>query len=316
MKFKDVTSLGIFLKSIKTNDQPDLEKIKKVTKSLGVISHRDHYYFTIMKEETSKNEATAREGSFDDIGQYLTPEDDSIRLSPIADPQLASILNEKQEIQFGDDYIFRVQNDYTFHFRVADDILIGDYYKALKNGTIEKPVGVIGVAFGELTVYKTLVKTISLENQTDRSKNGRADAYCGLFFRDDVKMEGKLYSTWSFFYSSGAIETKVIKRIRTCSFWRCKTTWDNPQTVARLAMNFDIYVSLQGAIATRFTRLIILTNTDSNNFFLGDLTGANVSRFDFSGWSCHSATYAGSTLTCSNTFYDLTFHPYTPLVCP
>jgi hypothetical protein len=316
LKFKDFESFGLFLNKIKTNDQPDLEKIKRITKTLNIRSHKE-FYNSLAEAEHSRSTGYARQDSQDEVSQYLSPDEDSIRLSPIIDPQLAAILNEKQEIQFGEGSVFRVQNDYTFKFTVGDDGLIEEYYKALQSGVAKKPTGEIGVIFGGLNVYKTQVKVISLDNSEGRTKNARADAMCGLYYADDLRMEGKLYSTWSVFYSSGGIETKVIKRIRTCNWLRCKTTWDNPQPANRLAMNFDIYVSLQGAIATRITKQLV-SNPGSNLLFhsFGSLGGVFVSRFDFSGWSCHSGTYGTSTLTCSNQFYDLTYLAYTPLVCP
>lgn len=312
-------SLGVFLNIIKKNDQPDLEKIKKVTKTLAFRSHSE-FYNSLKEHEPSRDTRVARQDwqdSQDEISQYLTPNEDSIRLSPIVDPQLASILNEKQEIQFGEGSVFRVQNDFTFNFMVGDDGLIKEYYKALQNGVAKKPTGVIGVAFGGMNVYKTLVKIISLDNLAGKTKNARGDAICGLYYADDLRMEGKLYSTWSFFYSSGGIETKIIKRIKSCNWLRCKTTWDNPQPANRLAMNFDIYVSLQGALATRYTKQLVSNSGGSIlSFSFGSLSGANVAHFDFSGWSCHSGTYGTNTLTCSNLFYDLTYLPYNPLVCP
>ncbi|MFM8850160.1 MAG: hypothetical protein ACKOE5_07180 [Cytophagales bacterium] len=318
LKFNNYQSFTNFLNANKTNDQLDIEKINRVTKQHGFVSHREH--LNLEKREVSpKIQSQARLGFPDQISQYLTAEEDSIRLSAITDPQLASLINEKQEIQFGEDSVYRVQNDYTFRFHLADTALIIDYYKALKQGTAQKPADIVPVDFGRLKVYKTLVKVISLasgENQTGGRKEARRDAMCSLGYAPDTKMEGKLYSTWAFFYSSGAIETKVIRRIRRCNWFWCSTTSDNPQPATRLAMNFDIYVSFNGAVARRFTESISRENSPLNNFSLGSLGGWNVARFDFSGWSCHSTTFAGTTLTCSNQFYDNPLLPYTSLVCP
>lgn len=198
LKFKDIASLGVFLNIVKTNDQPDLEKINKITKTFDFHSHREFYNSS--QETTSKGTRYARHDSEDEVSQYLSSDEDSIRLSPISDPQLATILNENQEIQFGEGSVFRVQNDYTFNFMVGDDGLINEYYKALQNGTAKKPAGIDAVVFGEMNVYKTLVKVISLDsNLAGRTKNARGDAICGLYYTDDLRMEGKLYSTWSFF---------------------------------------------------------------------------------------------------------------------
>jgi len=318
LKFNDYQSFRNFLNSNKTKDQPDLEKINRVTKGLGMVSHRE--YHNLLAQEGGSNLAPgARLGAPDGISQYLTPEEDSIRLSPIDDPQLASIINEKQEIQFGEDSVYRVQNDYTFLLTRGGAVLITDYYKALNEGAAQKPVGVVGVDFGRLKVYKTLVKIISLssgENKTGGRKDARAGMICSLSYNANEKMEGKLYSTWSFFYSSGAIETKVLRRHRDCNWFRCIDRWDNPQRADRLAMNFDIYVSLGGAVTRRFIERRVFTNSTLDNYSFGSLSGFNVKRFDFSGWSCHSTTYFGRTLTCSNQFYDLPWLPYTPEVCP
>ncbi len=341
LKFKDLNALGDFINSTKENGRVNIEEIKKRTEKLGFKSHRENYYEKA--EAVGKVRAYARmfdqpipidevpngeippsdvpSGGFpiyDEISHYVSPTQEITRLAPIEDSELAAVLNEDQEIQFGNS-VARVQNDYTFVFDEGNTDLITDYYRALSLGQAQIPVGESEVNFGGLKVYKTSVKVISLASgieDTDGELSGRRDAICGLHYRSDVRMEGKLISTWVFFYSPGRIETKVIQRKRSCFLWWCSDKWNNNIFANRLAMNFDIYVFFNGGIAARHTKSLSLTNGYLNNYSLGSLYGFNVARFDFSGWSCHSATWQGTTLSCTNRFFDIPTLSYQPVVCP
>lgn len=168
-------------------------------------------------------------------------------------------------------------------------------------------------------MYKTDVSVISLNENPSIGgrKDARGSSLCGVAYAPDIRMEGKLYSTWAFFYSSGHIETKVIQRRRSCFLWWCSDRWNNPLPATRLAMNFDIYVLFDGAPSRRFVESRISSpGQNLLSFSFGSLAGWNVKRFDFSGWSCHSTTYNGRTLTCSNQFYDYTYLPYNSQICP
>lgn len=344
LKFKDLQALSDFINSNKKNGQLDIEAVNARTKKLGFVSHREDY--NMRMESAEKARAEAREIDIvqglgldqtpdgeipteevpggvvpvhDEISQYLTPTQEITRLAPIEDSELAAVLDSNQEIQFGNS-VARIQNDYTFIFEEGNENQITAYYKALSQGAAQIPVDQSEVNYGDLKVYKTTVKVIDLASGIDNGggamESGRRDALCGLHFRSDVRMEGKLIGTWAFFYSSGRIETKVIQKTRSCFLWWCSDKWNNNIPAIRLAMNFDIYVSFNGGIAGRHTKSLSLNNASLNSYSLGSLWGFNVARFDYSGWSCHSATWQGTTLSCSNLFFDIPILAYQPVTCP
>ncbi len=345
LKFKDLQALGDFVNSNKKNGQLDIEEVNQRTKKLGFISHRENYNSKMEAVRKVRAEARVINGLvpideapsgeippsevpsggvpiYDQISQYLSPTQEITRLAPIEDSELAAVLNEDQEIQFGNS-VARVQNDYTFVFNDGNTALITDYYRALSQGAAQIPVGENEVNFGGLKVYKTAVRVISLAPMIDESggtlggrKDARGSALCGVHYRPDVRMEGKLVSTWAFFYSSGRIETKVIQRYRSCFLWWCSDKWNNNIPASRLAMSYDIYVSFNNAVARRYTESREVLNSSLLNRSFGSLYGWNVARFDYSGWSCHSTTYQGMTLSCTNLFFDLPNLAYQPVTCP
>lgn len=153
LKFSSVNSFANFLNSTKTNGQVDLSKIEEETGKLRFVSHRQIRLTSAPRSQNKQaREIVGGAGEmptgeipghevpsggmpyFDQISQYLTPTQEMTRLSRIEDPQLASVLNENQEIQFGN-YISKVQNDYTFVYEAGNEALITDFYQALYNGT-------------------------------------------------------------------------------------------------------------------------------------------------------------------------------------
>jgi hypothetical protein len=308
LKFSNFQTLDEFIKSKSKDNKPDISEIENALKPLKFVSH-DNYYNSRLEEKREINE-TGRVVYYDEISPYLSKEEDSIRLSKIEDVALAALINESQEIQFGEDEVYRVQNDFVFNFKKDQQYLIINYYKALMDGIAKKPEGSEPVIFNGLKVYKTEVKIKSLGVRN--SENGRTGMDCFQNLGTDTRFQGTLKCTWY----SASIETLIWKKTgRRCSWGSCNDVWEIQQA-NKLAQNFDVYAFLGNRPAGRFTLNQTLYNVNAVSYSFSTITGWNTPKYDFSGWICHTADYNGRYLSCQNEFFDFPFLNYNPITCP
>lgn len=254
LSFDKYSSISSYLNNLQNEVGNKLpEKIVNTFESKGFSSH-----YSIRSVDNSKksNNAYLRIYSGDDISEYLTPEEDSVRLLPIIDPALASLLNDSQEIQIGSDSIYRVQMDYTFKYPINNDSeLVKKWYMALKAGNTIKPSESSPVSFedGRLLVYKTKV---TLNGGKSTQANGRQNAaarggYCENYFSLSplkIRMESNVYTINTFFYASVGIETNLKKEYRDCNWFRCKNVWDWDRyyLASQMAYSCAFYVTYNG----------------------------------------------------------------------
>ena len=81
----------------KGNATEAIAEIRKHNKSINFNSHYDDFVSSGNSILTGRiNDETG-----DDIGISIDPISDSIRMSPIIDPRIALVLNERKEVEIG-----------------------------------------------------------------------------------------------------------------------------------------------------------------------------------------------------------------------
>jgi hypothetical protein len=313
LAFNDYSDLeGLILGS--NGKEKSTSEVEEKAKSLGLKSH---LAWTKEMEGVPTNvRYKARQEGGDEISQYLSPTDDSIRLSSVVDEKLAALLNEQQEITIKG-LVHKVQNDYIFVFAEGKEGLVKEYYRELHEGKVGKPSGKEPLLFNTLKIYKTEVKTAS--NLATSTSNGRSQAGCNVNFNDGAYLLAEVTSSWYFFRSTACIRAFVNKKVgRRCSWFSCSDIWQ-AQSCDRIANYYDIWVFLDGRFAERLNRFDESPtgrNTTELRRDLPSITGWNVAKYDFSGWLCSGVKYQFNNFrSCSIGFYDQWLQ-YSPITCP
>lgn len=309
LAFSDYAGLESFIFSTNGKEKATGE-VEEKAKSLGLKSH-----LALAREidgAPADVRAKARQEANDEISQYLSPADDSIRLSAVVDDKLASVLNEKQEIVFGN-VVHKVQNDYVFMYKEGSEALVKDYYKALNEGKIEKPTVGFTVNFGELKVTKSEVKLIDLLG--DGAVNGRSSADCNANLRSDLRLCGVISASNYFFYSTSTIRTFIQNKKRKCFLWWCSDRWEDIDNATRLAMDYDINIFERGRWVARKAGPKYGSGRevfDRLNIYFGPAAPTS----ELSGWACYTGSKDGLSGTCSSLFFDLPVPNQRSFSCP
>lgn len=309
LAFSDYAGLESFIFSTNGKEKATGE-VEEKAKSLGLKSH-----LALAREidgAPADVRAKARQEANDEISQYLSPADDSIRLSAVVDDKLASVLNEKQEIVFGN-VVHKIQNDYVFMYKEGSEGLVKEFYKALSEGRTEKPTVGNVVGFGELKIAKSDVRIVDLSERND-SENGRSIT-CNRDLGSNLRLCGEISTSNYFVYSTASIRTNIQQKSRRCFIW-CWDTWRDTDA-NYLAVDFEINVIIRGALTNRLQGPIYGSGQEVFRR-IGTFVGPGVSSFNLSGWACYAGNKNGFSGTCSHTFNTTTnFYPNVrSLTCP
>jgi len=119
------------------------------------------HYNKIIEYQSSDIDPQGRSGEdalvIDDIDVSINPYLDSLRLSPIIDPRLSSILSTKRELEINNKTIVRIQNDFTFFYKEENFSDLRNFYLSLKDNKITPPNGFEAIDFNSIKVYKTQI---------------------------------------------------------------------------------------------------------------------------------------------------------------
>ena len=257
----------------------------------------------------------------DDIGIFINPQADSIRLSPIIDPRLASLLNDLKEIEIGQDTIFRIQNDYTFMYSKGHEKEIREFYSDIKNNKVILPSGNAPINYASIRVYKTEVIINNIVQAGGRTKG---DNECELHaLNDEWRVWGRVYTHWSFVYTSAGMESRSQGKRRKCPklFGSCWYSWDVDKPADYFAMKYDMCVFYGDAPQQQYTAEETYSNIVMTRF-MGETTGYNLQKYLLNGWLCTKGTLQGTSINCPVTRTDNSYWPPwvafnpAPLNCP
>ncbi len=286
------------------------------------------HYNKIIEYQSSDIDPQGRSGEdalvIDDIDVSINPYLDSLRLSPIIDPRLSSILSTKRELEINNKTIVRIQNDFTFFYKEENFSDLRNFYLSLKDNKITPPNGFEAIDFNSIKVYKTQItlngETVSEITDGKSFLNGRVkDEYtCDVRSSNDLwRIYGRAYTIWSFVYASAGLETNSQTKRRKCKFLSgCWYSWDVPVNIPTLKLKYDIWVATYAPLA-RYTETRIASNGNWVSHFIGEAGGIGVPAFSLSGWYCTNGTHPTyGARECSRTFINAPSLALTTLTCP
>ena len=322
LKFKTAEGIADFIKSYtnKYDAETSLDKISEFNATLSFRSVFDKRHKINPAKEGRTDDS---DEVIDDINVSIDPISDSIRLSDLIDPRLASVVDEKKELEINDETIVRFQNDYTFLYKKGNQSVLREYYLALKDKQISPPVGKTGIDFKGVKVYKTEVTinglgTMAREKKLISGKTKEIEYTCDVRSGDDWwRVYGRAYTHYSFVYTSAGLEAHSQSKRRKCkTFSGCWYTWDVGINVPYFQLKYDIWVATYAPIA-RYTEQRSGNNNNVISHFFGEISGFDVPGMTLSGWYCTSANNPSyGYLNCSNVFNIIPNLAYTPTTCP
>lgn len=296
LAFNDYAGLESFVFATNGKEKTTAE-VEEKAKSLGLKSH-----LALAREiygAPADVLAKARQEANDEISQYLSPADDSIRLSAVVDDKLASVLNEKQEIVFGN-VVHKIQNDYVFMYKEGSEALVKDYYKALNEGKIEKPTVGNVVSFGEMKIAKSEIKMIDLLGG-DGAVNGRTSANCESNLSSNLRLSGVISASNYYFYQTVSITVNVKSKSRRCFLWWCSESWNDTEA-NYLAANFEVSLIIDRFSWVGPLRGPIYGSGPQLSTRLYSKFEPGTSSIDLVGWACYIGQKNGFSGTCSHRF--------------
>lgn len=310
LQFQSITNFGAFMKShtSASDSRQVVNELLSLTEAAGLKSH----FMKVNENESSASGRTEEDVLADDIGVSISPEADSIRLTPLVDDRLALVLNENQEIELGDS-IYRVQNDYTFIFKKSDKSLLKNFYEDLRDGKVAGPTGYDGLSYGNIKVYKTETKFSNIEyDQNGKTQWETVCAPHGL--GDTWQVSARIYEHWSSFYASAGAQVKSNGKRRKCKFLSgCWYTWDVEKPAQILEMKYDMCTYINKVVQGTFNGHKIEYGKSFISVFMGEHAGILMPPIEVKGWVCAKGDLSGETLRCS---VDASYTPnYTVGVC-
>lgn len=202
MKFNSLKDFSTFMKQTKDKS---IKELKEMSKALNFNSHL-RVSTDIITNETN----AAKEDSLKSI---------------ITDPYFSSVLNDKKEIEFGNDVIYRAGNDYCFMYQNGQGNLIEDFYKDLQSQATKIQDGKTFIYKNNLVVFNTFFK---------KPKSNKSSKVAGVFqdvvdnYIDWGDGQHRMYSQiWDgnwLVYSSSGIKTEAEEYGWQ---WLFKHGWNN-----------------------------------------------------------------------------------------
>lgn len=319
LKFSSPEDIANFINKFTLNKNADaaIAQLKKYNSEHDFSSHYDR----IVTFEESQDARTENEDVVtDDIGIAISPFLDSLRLSPIIDPRLSSILNEKRELEIDNNTIIRFQNDFTFLYQNGKFDVVKDFYSTLKQGGVIPPTGFTSIDFKGVKIYKTQI-TFNGNIASDLKISGRtqgSEYNCDVRSADDWwRIYGRAYTIWNGVYSSAGLECHSQTKRRKCrTFSGCWYSWDVEVAIPTISVNFDVWVILDAPV-DRITLTRIGTNTSSVGYFFGEVSGFAIPAFKLSGWYCTNGVHnTYGKLECSSSFINYPYLTLNNISCP
>ena len=243
LTFETIDAFKQYRKSIDKKSSNDLVVLDK---QMGLQSHLSDIAQTL----TSSNDAKISEEIYQKIENR------------VRDPYLASMLNEKREVQIGNT-IYRCNADYIFEYQKGEEKFIEEFYNQAKSSKMNIPDHKT-IDFKGLKVAKTDVK---IQKITSISSNPKAKvAYnceVGIPTRSDLKMGGEKCTEWYLFYSSASLNTCCLKYN---SGWWFFGGWGNEEADYVSIRGTDValyYNGPQGSFNLYFPSIFTERNRDA-----------------------------------------------------
>ncbi|MFM7429930.1 MAG: hypothetical protein ACKO1F_08535 [Flammeovirgaceae bacterium] len=292
MHFKN----NLAFKAFNTNNDGtglDVKEVRSKAKQLGLFSSLD-----AIDEASSldQNPAARGEGT-DEISQFLSASDDSVRLSNLMSDKVSAIVNKNREVSIGDK-VYKLQNDYVFSYKKGDAKLVKEFYAALKGGRTPKPTESKPTQFGDLTVLKSIVHIVQIGGGNDQS-NGRSHGKVGCVphFGPNFRLVGEAV-TWSYGVVAGAYVHSVAQFSKKRFWW---FIWSD-FTAQNLFLSYDVnlYVTNGTSWPSLVGRFSETRSWSASKHLKGFPELYNFGKYTMTGTTSHSVIHNNFSASCTN----------------
>lgn len=203
----------------------------------------------------------------------------------IADPLLASALDEDREVQIGS-LIFRAGNDYTFFYPVGQPELVTKFYEQLDAGQVKLDDAEMR-AIGEMVVVNTKLVT-NPTSDTKQNRLGNRSVENALYFDGSHRIENQIWEGNWIIYASSGIKTHATQYARKYIFFNGWVDLTCQNVGATATVTYQQLVSIPGTYPPQYapvTQTAQILYTSENN------AAVAVKRFD---WAIAQIGYTNS----------------------
>lgn len=224
LKFSNLQEMNLYVKRIK--DKP-IDTLKVLVSDKSFVSH------------LSKG-AVGGDLKNLSLGEGIVDTLDLLKNSPIEESYIAALLNEKRELEIGNDTIYKIGNDFCFSYNKADEKLVNQFYTDFENSQMTLKQGDLKIIYnGKLTVYGTVHShtPIVISDSSLKSAGARVSKSSEEFyFNSDHRMRAEFYTNSYLVYATIGVKTVMQQYGKV--FWFIKG-WksDNATRISTQLLN-------------------------------------------------------------------------------